>query len=53
MISDNFEKWVNEKVITNLATPSINVVDNAPYHEKQVDKSPTKSSLKKDTLEYL
>jgi hypothetical protein len=33
MNSDNFEKWVNGKVIPNLATPSV-VMDNAPYHGK-------------------
>jgi transposase len=53
MNSDNFEKWVNEKVIPNLATPSVIIMDNAPYHVKQVDKPPTKSFLKKDMLEYL
>jgi transposase len=53
MNSDNCEKRMNEKVIPNLATPSVIVMDNAPYHGKQVDKTPTKSSLKKDTLEYL
>jgi hypothetical protein len=42
---------MNEKVIPNLATPS--VMDNAPYHGKQVDKPPTKSPLKKDILKYL
>jgi hypothetical protein len=46
MNCDNFEKWVNEKVIPNLATPSVIVMDNAPYHRKQDDKPPTKSSLK-------
>jgi transposase len=51
--SDNLEKWVNKKVIPNLATPFAIVMDNAPYHEKQLDKPPTKSSLKKDMLEYL
>jgi hypothetical protein len=40
MNSDNFEKWVNEKVIPNLATPSGIVMDNAPYYGKQVDKPP-------------
>jgi hypothetical protein len=44
---------VNEKVIPNLATPSVIVMGNAPHHGKQVDKPPTKSSLKKDILEYL
>jgi hypothetical protein len=53
MNSDNFENWVNEKVIPNLATPSAIVMDNAPYHGKQVDKPPTKSSLNRDMLEYL
>jgi hypothetical protein len=53
MNSNIFEKWVNDKVIPNLATPSVIVMDNAPYHGKQVDKPPTKSSLKKDMLEYL
>jgi transposase len=28
-------------------------MDSVPYHGKQVDKPPTKSSLKKDMLEYL
>jgi hypothetical protein len=51
--SDNFEKWVNEKVIPNLASPCVIVMDSAPYHGKQVDKPPTKSSPKKDMLEYL
>jgi transposase len=53
MNSDNFEKWVNDKVIPNLATPSVIVMNNAPYHGKQVYKPQTKSSLKKDMLEYL
>jgi transposase len=44
---------VNEKVIPYLATPSVIVMDNAPYHGKLVDKPPTKSSLKRDMLEYL
>jgi transposase len=53
MNSDNFEKCVNEKVFPNLATPSVSVMGNAPNHGKQVDKPPTKSSLKKDIMEYL
>jgi hypothetical protein len=28
-------------------------MDIMPYHEKQIDKPPTKSSLKKEMLEYL
>jgi hypothetical protein len=36
----------------NLATTSIIVRKNAPCHEKEVDKLPTKSSLKEDKLEH-
>jgi transposase len=53
MNSDNFEKWVNKKVIPNMAIPSVIVMDNAPYHGKQADEPPTKSSLKKDMFKYL
>jgi hypothetical protein len=53
MNSDNFDKRANEKVIPNLATPSVIVMHSAPYHGKQVDERPTKLSPKKDMLEYL
>ncbi|KAJ4437060.1 hypothetical protein ANN_17195 [Periplaneta americana] len=53
MNSNNFEKWVVEKVIPNLSTPSVIVMDNAPYHGKQLDKVPTKSAVKKEMLDYL
>jgi hypothetical protein len=51
--SDNFEKWVNEEVIANLETPSVNVMDSEPNHGNQFDKLQTNTSLKEDTLEYL
>lgn len=53
MNSDNFEKWLIEKVIPKLQTPHVVVMDNAPYHGKQTDKPPTKYSLKKDMISYL
>jgi hypothetical protein len=46
MYSDNVEKWVIEKVIPNLAIPSATVRGTLPYHRKQADKPPTKSSKK-------
>ncbi|KAJ4447175.1 hypothetical protein ANN_09176 [Periplaneta americana] len=53
MNSNNFEKWVIEKIIPNLSTPSVILMDNAPYHGKQLDKVPTKSAVKKEMLDYL
>ena len=56
MNATNFEKWIREKVIPTLAhlhQPCVIVMDNAPYHGKQIDVPPTKRSLKKDMLDYL
>ena len=38
MNRDNFLKWLKEKLIPNLPERSVLVVDNAPYHNLQVDK---------------
>lgn len=53
MNSNNFEKWIRERVIPNLPVESVVVIDNAPYHGEQHDKVPTKSSTKKNMLEWL
>jgi hypothetical protein len=45
-------KREQDEDIPNLATSSAIIMYNMPYHELQVDK-PTKSSLKKEMLEYL
>lgn len=41
----NFTKWVTEKLIPNIAEPSIIVMDNAPYHS--VIKNKASSSANK------
>jgi hypothetical protein len=38
MNADNFEEWLNEIVIPKLLPVSVLVMDNAPYHGRQVDK---------------
>ena len=44
----NFFKWVKEKLIPHLPPKSVLIIDNAPYHNLQVDKCPTQASRKAD-----
>ncbi|XP_063237876.1 uncharacterized protein LOC134539624 [Bacillus rossius redtenbacheri] len=53
MNSVNFEKWLSEKVLPNLPPASIVVMDNAPYHSKQVDKPPSKYDVKREIVGWL
>ncbi|KAF8789131.1 Down syndrome cell adhesion molecule-like [Argiope bruennichi] len=49
MNSDNLKKWIVEKLLPNIPTNSVIVMDNAAYHTKVMDPVPTKSS-KKDKM---
>lgn len=49
----NFEKWLVDKLIPNLPPNSVLVMDNAPYHNVQLDRAPTSASRKKDMLDWL
>nr|XP_004932428.2 uncharacterized protein LOC101736207 isoform X1 [Bombyx mori]XP_012551118.1 uncharacterized protein LOC101736207 isoform X1 [Bombyx mori]XP_037867233.1 uncharacterized protein LOC101736207 isoform X1 [Bombyx mori] len=53
MNSANFLKWMNEKLIPNLPTRSLVVMDNAPYHCTQINEAPTMSTLKDEMLNWL
>jgi hypothetical protein len=53
MNSINFEKWVTEKLLLNLHPCSVVVLDNAPYHSVQVDKDPSKHSVKSYMILWL
>ncbi|CAH2097973.1 unnamed protein product [Euphydryas editha] len=53
MNSTNFEKWVTNMFIPNLPQASVVVMDNAPYHNVQENKVPTKSSTKTVMLDWL
>ncbi|KAJ4444761.1 hypothetical protein ANN_06558 [Periplaneta americana] len=44
MNNSNFEKWTSKKLIPNLPARSVVILDNALYHNVQVDKAPIKSS---------
>lgn len=53
MNATNFEKWLLEKLIPNLRPNSVLIVDNAPYHNVQVDKAPNSNSKKCDMIAWL
>lgn len=49
----NYEKWVKEKLLPNLPPRSVVVIDNAPYHNVQVEKMPNTSDRKDVIKEWL
>jgi hypothetical protein len=53
MNSINFEKCVTEKLLPNLPPCSVVVLDNAPYHSVQVNKVPSKYSVKSEMISWL
>nr|XP_015913169.1 uncharacterized protein LOC107443730 [Parasteatoda tepidariorum] len=50
---DNFKKWVLEKLLPNLQTESLVVMDNAPYHTKVGNPTPTKYATKAVMVDWL
>lgn len=53
MNSTNFTKWLKDKCIPNLPPRSVLVLDNAPYHNIQIDKPPTSNSTKSQMIAWL
>lgn len=49
----NYEKWLKEKLIPNLPPKTVLVIDNASYHNKQLNPAPTSSSKKADLMQWL
>ncbi|KAG8229204.1 hypothetical protein J437_LFUL001077 [Ladona fulva] len=49
MNSGNYLKWVQNQSIPNLPPKSVVVLDNAPYHNVQLNRPPS-SNAKKDTM---
>lgn len=48
----NYEKWVRT-LLHNFLPGNVVVIDNAPYHNVQLDKTPTSSSRKADMQTWL
>lgn len=38
---NNYVKWIREKLMPNIPPNSVIVVDNAPYHNVQLNPAPT------------
>lgn len=51
--ADMFMKWIKEKVLPNLEPRTVLVIDNAPYHNVQIDKAPTSKSRKQEIKDWL
>lgn len=49
----NFMQWLEKQLIPNLHPNIIIVMDNAPYHSMEINKSPTQSNRKDDIREWL
>lgn len=48
-----YMKWLTEKLIPNLPEKSVVVIDNAPYHNVQLDKCPTSNTKKPEMQAWL
>jgi len=53
MDAEAFEKWFQEQLLSNLPCGSVIVLDNAPYHSRQLLKVPCSSTKKGDILEFM
>jgi hypothetical protein len=49
----NYKKWLQEKLIPNLEAKSVIVVDNASYHNVQINRHPTSNARKGEMLFWL
>ena len=49
----NYKKWLQEKLIQNLESKSVIVVDNASYHNVQLNLHPTSNARKGEMLFWL
>jgi transposase len=51
--SEKFEEWLRDQLLPNLPLQSIIVLDNAPTHSKQYNKTPTQSNTKQQIKDWL
>lgn len=53
MNSELFEAWFKDNLLCNIPQNSVIVLDNAPYHSRQVRKIPNTSCKKDDIISFL
>lgn len=53
MNTNNYIKWLEEKLIPNIPEDSVIVMDNAAYHNTRLEKLPTSVTRKSEMQEWL
>ncbi|XP_076621619.1 uncharacterized protein LOC143342022 [Colletes latitarsis] len=53
MNGENFQRWIQEKLLPNISENTIIIMDNAPYHSVQINKPPSKYTTKPKMIEWL
>lgn len=53
MDHEKFKKWFEEQLLPNLEERSLIIMDNASYHSKIENKTPTSSNRKSEVVEWL
>lgn len=53
MNSQCFSKWFKDQLLPNLPNECLIIMDNASYHNKIVNKAPTRNSKKADIVQWL
>lgn len=53
MNNDNYEKWLVNQLIPNIPSDSVLVIDNAPYHNKYVERPPNSNTIKQEMIHWL
>lgn len=50
---ENYEKWIKNKLIPNIRPNSVIVVDNASYHNVEINRAPSSATKKADMIKWL
>lgn len=50
---ENYEKWVTNNLLKYVPPRSVIVIDNAPYHNKQIETCPTSATIKAEMMNWL
>lgn len=53
MNSENYCKWLKNEILPKLESPSVIVMDNAKYHNVEIDKKPTSTSTRSCIVDWL
>ncbi|KAJ0169957.1 hypothetical protein K1T71_014563 [Dendrolimus kikuchii] len=52
MNDDNYETWLVNQLIPNIPSDSVLVIDNAPYHNKYVERPPNSNTIEQEMINW-